>query len=279
ANAQRSTGHHVFGPGDYGAVHSGGADPVELAGGMWCLGEVDRMIVGLRGRIRRGDGGSRCGRICVGLSHAIFVSLVDGGGFNSVRERDWLPPDNDDDDDDDCISGAGGPVAELYAAGFDWHDNDDDGAVASATMTRITAMVSVSSEPVVVHRALLSLCRRVYVPVDGSGGTSLGRPAPLRRRRAPWQKVGRGRTAAADSSTPAEDDGDYNGDEPVTAVTTPRLRSILEAALPAFLFVCIALRLANAWEGGDDDAPCNFCLSNHDKNGTTTAISTMVHTL
>ena len=82
-----------------------------------------------------------------------------------------------------------------------------------------------------------------------------------------------------DSSAPAEDNYDYNGDEPVAAVTTLRLRSILEAALPAFLFVCIALRLANAWDNGDDDAPCNFCLPNHDENGTMTAISTMVHTL
>jgi len=137
--------------------------------------------------------------VCVGLSHAIFVSLVDGGGFDSVPERDWLPPDDDDDDDDDGITGAGGPVAELYAAGFDGRDDDDDGtdrlratmvargplrsinrlarrldvrlgeAVASpttttGTTTTIAAMVSVSSEPVVVHRASLCSCRRVDVP-------------------------------------------------------------------------------------------------------------------
>ena len=32
--------------------------------------------------------------VCVGLSHAIFVSLIDGGGFDSIRSDNWLPDDD-----------------------------------------------------------------------------------------------------------------------------------------------------------------------------------------
>jgi len=83
-----------------------------------------------------------------------------------------------------------------------------------------------------------------------------------------------------DYTAPVGDEDDENGDECVAAaVATQRLRSILEAALPAFLFVCIALRVANAWEGDGDDARRDICLPNNDENGATTAISTMVHAL
>ena len=42
-----------------------------------------------------GDGNKEV--VCIGLSHAIFVSLIDGGGFDSIRsEDDWLPDDDND---------------------------------------------------------------------------------------------------------------------------------------------------------------------------------------
>jgi hypothetical protein len=76
-----------------------------------------------------------------------------------------------------------------------------------------------------------------------------------RRRRGAADAVdgpigGGGIPSAADDS----DDGRVvaAGDADDAPVATPRLRSILEAALPAFLLVCLALRLANARDGVDD---------------------------
>ena len=102
-------------------------------------------------RVRRDDGdrddddrdsdgarprdGRRRRMVCAGISHVIFVSLVDGSGFDSVRERDWVPPGNNDecnDDYDGCegvattTTGEGGPVATLHAVGFDVRDGDGD---------------------------------------------------------------------------------------------------------------------------------------------------------
>jgi hypothetical protein len=324
---------------------------------------------------------------CVGISHAIFVSLVDGGGFDSIRdESDWRPPDDNDeddqeDDDEDDMEGVACDgasrrrvVAELYAAGFDetvgtlrdsshvdvdavLHPNTIaplrarlvargsllhinrlarrldarlGRAIESSTKTtmsetntssRIAAIISISSEPNVIHRASLRACRLVDLPVVGSGGTSLGRIASTYDLRVvgnsggsvastsatkargwamglaeEWRATYHHRTARPEDGPIGSgagaireggdgEDHDDVRDERVTsaaAVAAPRLRSILEAALPAFLFVSIALRLVDAWEGGGHD---EACVPNYGENFTTTAttstmmISTMDYAL
>jgi hypothetical protein len=330
------------------------------------------------GDVARPRDGRRRRMVCAGISHAIFVSLVDGSGFDSVRERDWVPPGDDDecdDDDDDGCEGAatttttdgGGPVATLHAVGFDGRDGNGDApdddvpgggagrrpllppfrvtlvargplrhinrlarrldarlgeviAESSSTSdggvktgrTRIAAVISVSSEPTVLHRASLSSCRRAGLPVVGSGGTSLGRiastydlrvvgnsggsVASTTRTKArgwaaglaeEWGATYHRASSAADDPTGAVDvrarnDEDDNKDRRVDAVVVaPKLRSILEAALPAFLFVGIALRFANAW-GGDDDTPPggDSCLPKYDNDlAATMIISTIAHAL
>ena len=321
----------------------------------------------------RSRDGRRRRMVCAGISHAIFVSLVDGSGFDSVRERDWVPPGDDecdDDDNDGCdgaattTAGGGGPVATLHVVGFDGRDGDGDApdddvpeggagrpppppfrvtlvargplrrinrlarrldgrlgeAIAESSSasdgantgrTRIAAVISVSSEPTVVHRASLSSCRRAGVPVAGSGGTSLGRiastydlrvvgnsggsVASTTRTKARGWAVGLAEewgatyhraSTSAHGPTGADDVRAGNDDDDKdrrfdAVVVAPKLRSILEAALPAFLFVCIALRFANAW-GSDDDAPPggDLCLPKYDDDrAAPMTISTIAHAL
>ena len=187
-----------------------------------------------------------------------------------------------------------------------------DGGAKTGGRTRIAAVIAVSSEPTVLHRASLSSCRRAGVPVAGSGGTSLGRiawtydlrvvgnsggsVASTTRTKARGWAAGlaeewgatyhRASTSSDDGLMGADDDRARNDDDDkgrrIDAVAmAPKLRSILEAALPAFLFVCIALRFANAW-GGDDDAPPggDSCLPKQDDDRTAPMpISMIAHAL
>ncbi|KAL9185759.1 hypothetical protein ACHAXT_003536 [Thalassiosira profunda] len=255
------------------------------------------------------DGGAaRRRRVCVGLSHAIFVSLRDGSGFDSVKEEEWRP----------AAGGPGGPTAALYAVGFEQGATGDWKAIngqpfrvtlvkegpltqinnlaqymdvsLSETISRsnwpnssapsISAMISMSSEPTAIHAASLGACNPldgVDLPIVGSGGTSLSRIASLYDLRIVGNSGG---SVASTTLTKARrwarglaeewgmiydanfaptggglvgERADAQLEAQTSAVSespVPTMKSILEAALPAFLFVCLALRLLDTWAGG-----------------------------
>lgn len=295
----------LIGSSGGGTATLGHTDPIEL------LTAIHREL--LRVGDVKDDQGRR--RVCVGISHAIFVSLCDGSGFDAIQKKHWLPGD-------ECGDGAG-PTAALYAVGFD-HDAASAKPIRSSSTKRqcpfqvtrvdegpltiinglaqqmdvalsriigqyhtapknkpISAIISLSSEPTIIHSASLDACCRldgVDFPIVGSGGTSLAQIASLYDLRIVGNSGGSVASTSLtkargwamglakewgmeyDSSSigPAESEilvnGQGSGGSKPTA--TPTLKSILEAALPAFLFVCIALRLINLWYKNDDDDAC-----------------------
>ncbi|KAL7535923.1 hypothetical protein ACHAXR_006812 [Thalassiosira sp. AJA248-18] len=270
-----------------GTATLGHTDAIEL------LTTIHREL--LRIRDRKNEQGRRC-RVCIGLSHAIFVSLCDGTGFDSIPERDWLP------EEDECGDGAG-PTAALYAVGF--HDQHranyarddffrvtlvDEGPLTkinrlaqtldvalSKTITsidgglKIAAIISLSSEPTIIHSKSLGVCN---LPTVGSGGTSLSQIASLHDLRIVGNSGGSvasttltkargwamGLTKEWNMSYDATNNESAETNEVSKTNPTPTLKSILEAALPSFLFVCIAI---HAWGG---DSGVDVCLSN-EQNG------------
>jgi hypothetical protein len=133
-------------------------------------------------------------RVCLGLSQAIFVSLCDGSGFDSIRDDDWKPHE----------AGSNGPEAALYTVGFKREEdyylcnppnqfrvdliakeplskinhlvNKLDVELASRNQLEnscVRAIISLSSEPSLFHQTLTNASAKP-LPVTGSGGTSLG---------------------------------------------------------------------------------------------------------
>ncbi|KAL7542437.1 hypothetical protein ACHAWF_007179 [Thalassiosira exigua] len=241
-------------------------------------------------------------RVCTGISHAIFVSLCDGSGFDAVRENDWMPGGTEEE--------GAGPMAALYVVGL---SSSVKGAPFSVTrvdvgpLTRINrlareldaklgrlieqsqntrnkiaGMISLSSEPTVIHSESLSACKRLDghdFPIVGSGGTSLSRIASIYDLRIVGNSGG---SVASTSLTKARGwamglanewgmtydasmdpgpidrkrDGDVLRDEPESEVSNsnpkPTLKSIMEAALPTFLFVSIARHALCSFTSAED---------------------------
>lgn len=235
------------------------------------------------------------GKVCVGLSHAIFVSMCDGSGFDSLKKDDWLPGVN-------RVDGAAAPVAKLYSVGFHKKNPDSEdhlqeapgGCLSMHTMkgplseinaeakrldeklSRILcnnhALISVSSEPTIIHTDSLLSCSELSISVTGSGGTSISQIAELYN----LPIIGAQGSVASTTHTRARgwamgfarewgmtydpkhnvQDGsrsDNAAKEEAGPETTPlpSLKSILEAALPTFLLVCIILRFFGS-SGGED---------------------------
>ena len=221
---------------------------------------------------------------CIGLSHAIFVSLCNGSGFDSIQKENWLPRNNSNAEN-------GGPIAKLYSVGFhnDNVDNQEQETTERLNVHTLTgplpainfkakqldaklskilhnnnALISVSSEPTNIHAESLRSCSRLSIPVTGSGGTSISNIAELYNL-----PIIRAQGSVA-STTVTKSRGwamglalvwrmtyDYIVDDirdnttqgedagGETATPLPSLKSILESTLPSFLFVCIFLRFFN----------------------------------
>lgn len=237
------------------------------------------------------------GNICVGLSHAIFVSMCDGSGFDSLKKKDWLPENN-------SRSGEAAPMAKLYSVGFHNKKNpnsEDQEAserlnvhtikgpisVINAEAKRLDAklskrlrsnhaLIAVSSEPTIIHANSLRSCSKQSIPVTGSGGTSISHIAELYD----LPIIGAQGSVASTTLTKARgwamglarewgmtydpkhnfQDGsrsdnttEEEGQETTPQETNPMpsLKSILEAALPSFLFVCVVLRFFGSSVGDD----------------------------
>ena len=84
---------------------------------------------------------SRKRRVCNGVSHAIFISTCDGGGFDSIRQDDWrADPD-----------GARGPTVALFTVGFKQSNENEDcqppldhfqvHQIAKGPLSKINAMI------------------------------------------------------------------------------------------------------------------------------------------
>lgn len=214
-------------------------------------------------------------RTCAGISHAIFVSLCDGGGFDSIGVEDWKP-DQD---------GTRGTKATLFTLGFKGNQASidhfqinrmatgplskinaqvkklDDELAASIENSSIRAIISISSEPYLFHKTLTAAAAK-ELPIVGSGGTSLG----VLASNYDLKIIGNsGGSVASTTLTKArgwamglaEEWGmkyvaDYNSNAKIQKCVDeandsnrnvlPSLRSILESALPSFLFVCMTLR-------------------------------------
>ena len=232
------------------------------------------------------------GKFCAGLCHAIFVSMCDGSGFDSLKKDDWLPGNNK--------SGEAAAMAKLYSVGFHNKnpDSEDQEALGrlnvhtikgplseinaeakrlDAQLSKILhsnhALISVSSEPTIIHADSLRSCSEHSIPVTGSGGTSISKIAELYD----LPVIGAQGSVASTTNTKArgfamglarelgmtydpehniQDNsrGDNIAEEGVDQETTPMpsLKSILEAALPSFLFVCVVLRFFGSYVGRDD---------------------------
>eukprot|EP00569_Conticribra_weissflogii_P008840 CAMPEP_0171366170 /NCGR_PEP_ID=MMETSP0879-20121228/5193_1 /TAXON_ID=67004 /ORGANISM="Thalassiosira weissflogii, Strain CCMP1336" /LENGTH=717 /DNA_ID=CAMNT_0011873907 /DNA_START=31 /DNA_END=2180 /DNA_ORIENTATION=+ len=257
----------------------------------------------------------------LGLGNAIFVSLHDGSGLDSVKKADWMPRKEGDD-----VNVERGPMATLYAVGF--HDiggegNENEGGVLHITKVarghlseinrrvkyldekladriehrrnndnnnNISAIISMSSEPIVLHASSFSAASSpdVYIPVTGSGGTSLSQIASLYDLHIVGNSGG---SVASTTLTKAKGwavglakewgmryDGscdprfdvrlndlcdvgssamtvstslDRNGSDVVIQESImPTLKSILEAALPSFLLVSVSLRFMDTIRNG-----------------------------
>lgn len=217
-------------------------------------------------------------KVCAGLSQAIFVSMCDGSGFDSLKREDWLPGNNED--------GAARPMAKLYSVGFHSNDGDRGGheeserlnvhtiqgplpqinAKAKQLDTQLSkilrsnhALISVSSEPTIIHAHSLRSCSALSIPVTGSGGTSISQIAELYNlpiigaqgsvasttltKARGWAKgLAREWGMTYDHSKQDCIRGDNSSGEVAEATPLPGLKSILESALPSSLFVCIVLR-------------------------------------
>ncbi|KAL7478540.1 hypothetical protein ACHAW6_004303 [Cyclotella cf. meneghiniana] len=265
-------------------------------------------------------------RACLGLSHAIFVSLCDGGGFDSIGEEGWKPGEDDGLRD---VKKDRGPLAALFTVGFSSVEptqcGDTDGkfrvdqmargplsqinalvqklddALASTIQSQkntptqsslhnssIRAIISLSSKPS-LHHSSLSAASRNALPVAGSGGTSLG----ILASQYDLKIIGNsGGSVASTTLTKArgwarglavewgmEYDANYdsganssmtvreNGVERSDGVSAlPSLKSILEAALPSFLSVCVALRFLSLWFAEDASEEGESCSNLFLKN-------------
>jgi len=164
----------------------------------------------------------------------------------------------------------------------------------------IKAMVSLSSEPTKIHTASLKACSRINnFPVVGSGGTSLSQIASLYDLRIVGNSGG---SVASTTLTKAkgwarslseewnmtyherdilEANVQKNEDKQNTS-QSPTLKSILESALPCFLFVCISLHLINAWGNGygmDSSSSCIWDEENDNKIDLDSPLSTIKYAL
>ena len=163
-----------------------------------------------------------------------------------------------------------------------WFDNKD----------KINAMVSISSEPTTIHAASLGVCSRLNLPVVGSGGTSLSKISSkfdlrvvgnsggsvgsttitkakgfARSLADEWSLNYDGSSSSSIEETVPSGDRQSNVKECLTTTPLPTLKSILEAALPTFLFVCITLRLTNnTWDGGEQSTTTT-CTWQEDQEG------------
>jgi hypothetical protein len=231
------------------------------------------------------------GKFCAGLCHAIFVSMCDGSGFDSLKKDDWLPGNNK--------SGEAAAMAKLYSVGFHNKnpDSEDQEALGrlnvhtikgplseinaeakrlDAQLAKILssnhALISVSSEPTIIHANSLRSCAEHSIPVTGSGGTSISKIAELydlpvigaqgsvasttnTKARGWAMGLARGWGMIYDPKHNIQDSsrGDNTTKEGAEQETTPMpsLKSILEAALPSFLFVCVLLRFYGGSVGDD----------------------------
>jgi hypothetical protein len=252
---------------------------------------------------QRKVGAARKRRVCLGLSHAIFISLCDGGGFDAVGEEDWQS--NED------VSK--GPEATLYTVGFNQSneisaneliDRFQVNKLATGPLSKVNArvkqldselasdiqseeskirgIISTSSKPSLFHETLTSASLK-YLPMVGSGGTSLGILASTYDLKIIGNSGG---SVATTTLTKArgwarglavEWDMKYDdscNSEPSTIKmidvskldtkisAMPSLKSILESVLPSNLFVCISLRFISLWFPDTDanESVCNNIL-------------------
>ncbi|KAL3784959.1 hypothetical protein ACHAWO_011251 [Cyclotella atomus] len=182
----------IIGSSGGGTATLGHSDPVEL------LTTIHRELLRVCEEVSAApscvnDGAARKRRVCLGLSHAIFISLCDGGGFDAVGEEDWQSN----------VDVSKGPEATLYTVGFDQSNEisaDDlidrfqvdklatgplskvntrvkqlDGELASdiqSEESKIRGIISTSSKPSLFHETLTRASLK-SLPMAGSGGTSL----------------------------------------------------------------------------------------------------------
>lgn len=239
---------------------------------------------------------------CLGLSHAVFISLRDGGGFDSICDDDWKSRGDE-------TSSPRGPQAALFTVGLQDDETFDNttsvdqlqlqvkqlakgplseinaqvkqiddtlASFLSSKNSHICAIISLSSEPSLFHKTL-SVASIKSIPVVGSGGTSLG----ILASDYDLEIIGNsGGSVASTTLTKARGwarglavewgmryDTDFNTNNNFTQLeindvqmnAVPSLKSILEAALPSFLFVCIAYRFISLWfvEIVDEDKSCS----------------------
>jgi len=321
----------LIGSSGGGTATLGHTDPVEL------LTTIHQELLRV-GDVPFEEGQHR--RVCIGISHAIFISLCDGSGFDAVRMENWLPEDEGGD--------GGGPMAALYCVGFDEHgatatDNLSNGTghpfrvtrVSEGPLTKINklaqnfdialsqfisecypspnddasqdyggltvaAIISISSEPTTIHSTSLGVCNELVdydIPIVGSGGTSLSQIASLYDLRIVGNSGG---SVASTTLTKARgwamglaEEWDMIYDESLEPAinslsgmpqnevdkkaSIPTLKSILEAALPSFLFVCISLRMINTW---GEDATRQICpWIQQDEVNKSTPICVMTYAL
>ena len=219
---------------------------------------------------------------CSGISHAIFVSLCDGSGFDCIQEDRWVPSEEV----------RHGPLASLYTVGFGSSTEHFQGQfqvqnVCTGPLTyinhlaknlddqlariiredtgNISAILSISSESKIIHASSLKACSELNLPVAGSGGTSLSNIASAFDLRIIGNSGG---SVASTTVTKAKGwakglsnewgvayDVSYEPEgfaksspSQSDSQPIPSLKSILEAALPSFLVICIALRTMD-WFG------------------------------
>lgn len=224
-------------------------------------------------------------KLCLGVSHAIFVSLCDGSGFDSLKKEEWLHGS----------SSGRGPMAKLYSVGFH-HDNNENQQVVGqnlqvntmkgpiseinreakrldAKLAKILrknyAIIAQSSEPTIIHADSLHASAKLSIPVASSGGTSSSQIAALydlpvigaqgsvasttltkargwaRGLAQEWGMIYDPRNNIIEGSREddvATEEGEEGRGAGEEQTPLPTLKSILEAALPSFLFVCIVLR-------------------------------------
>lgn len=223
-------------------------------------------------------------KVCLGLTHAIFVSLSDGSGFDSLKKEEWLPGNNN-----------AGPMAKLYSVGFHHNNSENPEEIVTSgqnlqvskstgTISEInqeakrldaklakilrknSAIIALSSEPTVIHVDSLSAAAKLSIPVTCSGGTSSSQIAALydlpvigaqgsvasttlTKARGWARGLAREWGMTYDPSNYVEGsidgvatEGEGGGGSGKEQTPLPTLKSILEAALPSFLFVCIILR-------------------------------------
>ncbi|EJK71505.1 hypothetical protein THAOC_07048 [Thalassiosira oceanica] len=212
-------------------------------------------------------------RGCSGISRAIFVSLCDGSGFDCIHEDHWLPSKESRRGPLASLYTVGfgtstqhtqgqlqvenvctGPLTYINYLAKNLDDQlaqiirDDDGFPS--------AIISISSSTV-IHDSSLKACSELNPPVAGSGGTSLsniasafdlriignsgGSVASTTITKAKGWAQGLSNewgVAYDDSYEPegfAKSAPSQSNNQPI-----PSLKSILEAALPSFLVLCIA---------------------------------------